>query len=35
MVVNPFWFGVVTTFVAEIVAFIGFAIVMAWKGMKK
>ena len=35
MYVNPFWFGVITTIVVEIVACIAFAIVESGKGDKK
>ena len=34
MYVNPFWFGVLVTVVVEIVAFIGYAIVLASRGNK-
>lgn len=35
MYVNPFWFGVITTVIVEIVAFIIFAIAVSIKGGKK
>ena len=35
MYVNPFWFGVFVTLVTEIVAFIGYAIVLSNRGNKK
>lgn len=34
MYVNPFWFGVLTTVVVEIVALIGFAIVSSNRSKK-
>ena len=34
MYVNPFWFGVLVTVVVEIVAFIGYAIVISNRGQK-
>lgn len=35
MYVNPFWFGVLTTIIVEIVALIGYAIVITNRGNKK
>ena len=35
MYVNPFWFGVFTTLVVEIVVFIGYAIVFTNRGKRK
>ena len=35
MYVNPFWFGVFSTLVAEIVLLIGYAFVVTNRGRKK
>ena len=35
MYVNPFWFGVFTTIVAEIVVLIGYAIVISNRGKRR
>ena len=35
MYVNPFWFGVFTTIVVEIVALIGYAFVISNRGNRK
>ena len=34
MYVNPFWFGVLVTVVVEIVALIGYAVVITNRGKK-
>jgi hypothetical protein len=34
MYVNPFWFGVLVTIVAEIVALFGYAVVISKRGRK-
>ena len=34
MYVNPFWFGVLVTVVIEIVALIGYAVVITSRGKK-
>ena len=35
MYVNPFWFGILTTIVVEIVALVGYATVINTRGKKK
>ena len=35
MYVNPFWFGVLTTVVVEIIALFGWAFVIGSRGNKK
>ena len=35
MYVNPFWFGVFTTLIVEIVALIGYALVASGRGNRR